>query len=228
MRSGPKAEAAGREEAARLRGQVARLQRELAEKSDLLREVNHRAKNNLQMAMALLAMQGLASDNEAVRDALKAASDRLGHLARVHELLYQRGDDAQAIHIDAFLDDVAGALARAFGRSDIALTLVAEPIVLAAGEAINVALIAGEAALNAYKHAFPKGGHGTISITVKRVGALVELVVRDDGVGFSTEERHGSLGMRLLRALGRGLGSETQISCTDRTEVKVAFLPAAG
>jgi two-component sensor histidine kinase len=196
---------------------------QLAQKSELLREVNHRAKNSLQMAMAMLSMQALASDDPRVSSALEAASTRLGYLARLHELLYQRGDDVQAIDIADFLPDVVHAIEQAFSRDHVSIVVDAQPAELSVGDGINVSLMVGEALLNAYKSAFPGGRSGTIRIRFAIDGDAAELSIVDDGVGFEVERRRGSLGMRLLRALGRALGGETQVSGDAGTRVSVRF-----
>ena len=210
-----------------LRRTIARQKKALREKSDLLKEVNHRAKNNLQMAIALLSIQASAAQDPGVAAALQAAAERLGHLARVHELLYQRGDDLQAIDIGAFLGDVGRALEEAFKRSEIRLEYDVPPLMLDVGRATSAGLIVGEAVLNSYKYAFRDRRAGTIRIVCREEGGIVTLAVRDDGAGFPAEQRRGSLGMRLLRALGRSLGGETVVTSGDGTEVSVSFPAAA-
>jgi two-component sensor histidine kinase len=54
-------------------------------------------------------------------------------------------------------------------------------------------------------------------------GETALLAVEDDGTGFAVEPRRGSLGMRLLRAMGRALGGETQVSGEGGTRVSVRF-----
>ncbi|HEV2817275.1 MAG TPA: sensor histidine kinase [Allosphingosinicella sp.] len=206
-----------------LRRTIARQAEQLQAKSDLLTEVNHRAKNSLQMAMALLSMQALAAEDGRVASALQAAAERLGYLARVHELLYQRGDDIQEIDIGGFLRDIGDALEEAFKRKDVKLRYDVPALKLDVGRGTSVALIVGEAVLNAYKYAFPAGAGGTIEIVCGQEGGIVSLAVRDDGTGFPAEQRRGSLGMRLLRALGRALGGETSVTSGDGTEVAVSF-----
>lgn len=213
---------------AELEAVIARQKQQLDEMGDLLKEVNHRAKNSLQFAMAMLSMQALASDDTTVAEALNAASQRLSYLARVHELLYQRGDDIQAIDVAEFLVDIIEALRSAFSRDEVDVRLVAEPLVLATSQAINVALIAGEALLNAYKYAFPSGRVGQVEVQLSATDSVVELSINDNGVGFSAEQRRGSLGMRLLRALGRALGGETIIKGEAGTSVAVAFPVTSG
>ena len=209
-----------------LRRAIARQKKALREKSDLLKEVNHRAKNNLQMAIALLSIQAGAAQDPGVAAALQGAAERLGHLARVHELLYQRGDDLQAIDIGSFLRDVGGALEVAFKRDEIRLGYEVPALMLDVGRATSAGLIVGEAVLNSYKYAFPGRAPGTIMIVCREESGIVTLAVRDDGAGFAAEQRRGSLGMRLLRALGRSLGGETVVTSGNGTEVSVSF-PAA-
>ena len=209
-----------------LRRTIARQKKLLREKSDLLKEVNHRAKNNLQMAIALLTIQAAAVKDQGVAAALQSAAERLGQLARVHELLYQRGDDLQTIDIGIFLRDVGGALQQAFKRDEIRLHYDVSPLMLEVGRATSAGLIVGEAVLNSYKYAFPGRAPGTIGIICREEGGIVTLAVRDDGAGFPAEQRRDSLGMRLLRALGRSLGGEVRVTSGNGTEVSVSF-PAA-
>jgi two-component sensor histidine kinase len=203
-------------------------QRQLGETRELLNEVNHRAKNSLQMAMAMLSMQALASEDPRTAEALDAASQRLGYLARVHELLYQRGDDVQAIDIADFLEDIISTLANAFQRPDVSVSVDVEPLMLGVSQAMNVALIAGEALLNAYKYAFPAGRCGTVIVSLTCSSDTCRLQISDNGVGFAAELRRGSLGMRLLRALGRALGGETVVVGERGTSVSVTFPKEAG
>jgi len=208
---------------AELRRKVERLERQLAEKSDLVNEVNHRAKNNLQMAIGLLSMQAIAAEDGRVAAALDGAARRLGYLARVHELLYQRSGDAQEIELSGFLGDIGRALEDALQRHDIGVVYRVPPMMLDANRAISVGLIVGEAMLNSYKYAFPEGTAGRIEVSCEQEGDMVRLTVADDGAGFPAEERRGSLGMRLLRALGRSLGGETLVASGAGTQVTLAF-----
>jgi two-component sensor histidine kinase len=214
-------------QASELRRLLEMKERQLEEARELLNEVNHRAKNSLQMAMAMLSMQALASESLEVSEALGAASQRLGYLARVHELLYKRGDDVQAIDIAEFLQDIVNALACAFERPEIRVTVQAPSLMLSTSQAINVALIAGEALLNSYKYAFPEVRSGNVLVRLSAAGNDARLEISDDGVGFASDVRKGSLGMRLLRALGRALGGETAVSGTGGTSVAVEF-PVSG
>jgi PAS domain S-box-containing protein len=63
----------------------------LRQRSGLLLEVNHRAKNSIAMAIAMLRLQIGRHPNPETAAALEEAIQRLDHLARIHEILYQHG-----------------------------------------------------------------------------------------------------------------------------------------
>jgi two-component sensor histidine kinase len=203
--------------------ELARLRGELAERDAMLAEVNHRAKNSLQMAMALLRIQGQASTDEAVREALGSAAERLGHISAVHEMLYEHQTDAQVVDLHRYLCRMRDALAEAYQRPGIELVVKGDCLLLDAQRTVRVALIAGEAIINAYKYAFP-AGQGSIRVAAVRIGSEGRLTVSDDGVGFAAGARKGSLGMRLMRALAQALRGRVRLSSTTiGTTVTVTF-----
>jgi len=174
------------------------------------------------MAMAMLSMQALATDDRKIGDALNAASQRLGYLASLHEMLYRRGDDVQEIEMSDFLREIAETVRQGFGGSDIHLDLDLGQAALPVPQATNCGLFAGEALINAFKYAFPETP-GRIKLMFRVEHGAAELSVSDDGVGFSVEDRRGSLGMRLLRALARALGGEAEVHGQSGVSVAVRF-----
>lgn len=79
----------------------------------LLREINHRAKNSIAMAISMLRLQIVRQDNPVVSEALENAIQRLDHLARIHELLYrQDSNDVQSVDMARSLTE----LCRNFGH----------------------------------------------------------------------------------------------------------------
>ena len=152
------------------------------ETSALLREVDHRVKNNLQMIASLIQLQARRSDDEAARAALRAVLGRVGAVATVHRRLFQ-GDPAR-FDVADFLRDLTGDLAGAAGRDDIAISLDLEPVTLAASAAAPFALVANELLDNALRHAFPPGQGGTIRVRLSAEGSnggACRLVIADDG-----------------------------------------------
>jgi PAS domain S-box-containing protein len=198
----------------------------LSQRSVLLDEVNHRAKNSIAMAISMLRLQIGRQVNPEVSEALENAIQRLDHLARIHELLYrQDSNDVQAVGMAGYLTE----LCRNFGHlrspqdQHIDLTCDADEITLDVDRAINVALIAGEAITNALKHAFPDKRRGTIQVGLHHQGEDVLLFIEDNGVGLPATRRTGSMGMRLIEGIARSLNGTLAIEGDRRTRIQVRF-----
>ena len=65
---------------ATLRDALAQGQEDIRYRDFLIREVHHRTKNALQLAVALLGVQARHVDSQSCRDALEAAMGRLGRV----------------------------------------------------------------------------------------------------------------------------------------------------
>jgi two-component sensor histidine kinase len=172
-----------------------------------IRDAHHRVTNTLQFAAYLLHAESGVVAATSPRNALRAASERLQVLAKVHELLARSGDEAvvllppllQAI-VDAAGKGILGA------TSQVRVRLEVDHIALPGERAIAIALLINEAVTNACKHAFPNGRSGEIKVDV-RIEPLGALIVRiaDDGIGFSPQARADGLGLRLVRAFAQQL-----------------------
>jgi PAS domain S-box-containing protein len=198
----------------------------LSQRSVLLHEVNHRAKNSIAMAISMLRLQVIRQDNPDVSEALENAIQRLDHLARIHELLYrQDSHDVQSVDMAGYLTE----LCRNFGHlrspqdQRIDLTSDADEITLDVDRAINVALIAGEAITNALKHAFPDKRRGTIRVGLHRQGEDALLFIEDNGVGLPATRPMGSMGMRLIEGMARSLNGTLAVEGDWRTRIEVRF-----
>lgn len=194
------------------------------EQGELLHEVNHRAKNSIQIAVSLLNLQMHATDNEEVRRALASAVRRLGHIATVHMMLNGNLADEQTISFREYLITLSKEMHEALGDDKVEVIVEADELILDTSRAINLALIVSEALTNAMKYAFPGGRPGTIRVECRRDGEQVALTVADDGVGLPEQLRTGSLGMRLIRTLSRGInGTLTVDGAAPGTRIAITF-----
>ena len=198
----------------------------LQQRSGLLLEVNHRAKNSFAMAIAMLRLQIGRHANPETSAALEEAIQRLDHLARIHEILYQHGQgDVQAVEMAAYLGELCQNFVHLQSGSERHVELIrdADHLTLDVDRAINVALIAGEAITNALKHAFPRGATGTIQVGLHRLGEDVLLYIEDNGIGLCGKGRVGSIGMRLIDGMARSLNGTLTIERQKGTRIAVQF-----
>jgi PAS domain S-box-containing protein len=198
----------------------------LGQRSVLLHEVNHRAKNSIAMAVSMLRLQMARQGNPGVSEALENAIQRLDHLSRIHELLYrQDSNDVQSVDMAGYLTEVCLNFAHLRNPEDhrIELTSDADDITLDVDRAINVALIAGEAITNALKHAFPDKRRGAVRVGLHHEGDAVLLSIEDNGVGLPATRRAGSMGMRLIEGMARSLNGTLTVGGNRGTRIAARF-----
>ncbi|MBS0331331.1 MAG: sensor histidine kinase [Proteobacteria bacterium] len=169
----------------------------------LLREVDHRVKNNLQMISSLIQLQARRTSDEAVRAALRTVLCRVAAVSTVHRRLFQ--GDPHHFEVEPFVRDLATDLAAQAGRDDIEIVLELEPVTLAANAAAPFALVANELIDNALRHAFPPGRGGRALVRLSG-GDRCRLVVADDGVGLAAQP--DGFGLTVVRLLCRQLHAE--------------------
>lgn len=215
---------------AELRASRDRFEALAAERALLIREVNHRVGNSLQIIAALLHLQSSAAASEDVRTALAGATRRVMAVAQVHRRLYT-SEDVQSVALDQYLEALVADL-RASAEEGTAdqLTLSAEPIEVDPDKAVAVGVIVTELVLNAVKYAYPNGkGPIRVKLSLERGRAL--LCVEDDGVGRPPAKAGRSpagLGGMIVKAMATKLGAEWgQDETHAGMRVTLAFDPQA-
>lgn len=197
----------------------------LAEKEWLLKEVNHRVKNNLQTVVSLLETQGRYLENEAL-DAIVSSQHRVYAMLLLHQKICY-GENTHKIEMSGYLDDIIQYLRESFDNPEgIQWHLDIEPLQVGLRQAVPIALIVNESVTNSLKHAFPAGARGVIAIRFRHEKEQVVLSISDNGVGLkrSPEEAASeSLGLGLMNGLSRELRGNIQISSDHGTTVSVRF-----
>jgi two-component sensor histidine kinase len=196
------------------------LQQALKERDTLLGEVHHRVKNNMQIIMSLVRLQGDQIDG--TESAFEELEERIRAMAVVHEMLYQNGT-FDVIDLHLYTDELVEQISGSMGRE---LTFINRipPVSFAAGRIIPLGLIITECLINAFKHAVPEGVL-QIEATFEKDGETYILSLKDNGKKApDSYHRPGALGTDLITAMARGkLQGSADISYNNGTEVKVRF-----
>ena len=185
----------------------------------LLKEVNHRVANSLQLVSAMVALQSGALADAAAKDALADPQRRISAIAQVHRRLYT-SDDVESVDMREYLAALVEEL-RATWSTDAAprhLSLHADPIRLPTDRAVSLGVIVTELVSNACKYAYPGASPGEVRVALAREGdAAFRLAVEDDGVGMPADARpRGTgLGTKLIRAMAQSLQSVVEYERAD-------------
>jgi two-component sensor histidine kinase len=124
-----------------------------AERAMLMREVNHRVGNSLQLIASLLTLQGNAAASPDVKTALVDATGRVLAVAQVHRRLYT-SEDVQQVAVDQYLNGLIEDLRRSAENQALAqLSIDADPVSTHPDGAIAVGVIVNELVMNAFKYA---------------------------------------------------------------------------
>lgn len=219
-----------RERTASLSATNITLERTVAERDLLLREVYHRVKNNLQQVDALIALQTRGMVAEETRRALNDIRLRINALGMVHQQLIQ-SVDLETFSLQTFLQDLCASVAFSVGAASrgIDLRVEAEPVVVDLDVAIPLGLLINELIANAFRHAFPNGRRGTILVQAGLVqagpeGSRLSISVSDDGVGYDAEAVvPGSVGNHIIEALARQIRATVTIRSDHGTRCDLSI-----
>jgi len=180
----------------------------------MLREVNHRVGNSLQLVSSFMSMQVRHLADEGARAALRESQARIEAVAHVHRRLYT-SDDMTSVAMDEYLEGLIAELAKSLapGAGSPTLTLKAQPLSVSTDQAVSIGVIVTELVTNAVKYAYGPGRAGEIRVILEREadGGRARLTVEDDGPGLGDAKPKGTgLGGRIVTAMASGLRSKVE------------------
>lgn len=200
----------------------------MAQRDMLMREINHRVQNSLQLVRSMLHMQAREVGDERVKAHFEEARRRLGAVALVHRRLY-RADQIEAVELDRYLVELRQGLIESFGASwDPHLRVDVDPVLVRTDDAVILALLVTEFVTNAVKYAYG-GAEGPVEVVVRAVGDGLELAVCDRGGGLDGE-RSAGFGSRATRIFVDQLSGTLELldgSPGTRAVVRVPRITAA-
>jgi two-component sensor histidine kinase len=204
-----------------------KLRESVAQKTELIREIHHRVKNNLQIVMSLLSLQTAQMQDPSAKAALAQAQMRINALALVHRMLHEI-EDQTTIELKRLLTDLSRQIADGMGggHENVSISLDLIPCSVPAEVAIPLALFSVEAITNAYKYAFPDPDKvGSVSIVLKRDGKTLMLTIADDGIGYDVAGVKRSIGSRLITTFGQQVGGVSAVRSIvgEGTTVEIQF-----
>lgn len=201
----------------------------LKEKEQLLKELHHRVKNNMQIIISMLKLQTINEDNERLLALVQDSQNRISAMALVHEMLYSTKDFVFT-QLGEYIEFLSSSLFLSYAppKHTIVLELdIDRTIYFEIDYMIPLGLIINEMMSNSLKHAFPKG-QGKISISA-RVTAddWYEIVYSDDGKGLSETfdiNKSETLGTQLIVMLTEQLDGQLAINRKKGLTYELRFM----
>ena len=203
----------------------------LGEKEWLLKEIHHRVKNSLQIAMSLLNTQSLYLENEKAVAALTQTRNRMYAMSLIHQRLYQ-SDNLELIHMNRYIPELIRYIKENLAEDRrLRFELYIDPVRLDVAQAVPIGLIINEAVTNCTKWAFPDRSDGLVYIKLQHLGDdCILLEIADNGIGLREDfdiTRVRSMGMELIGTLNLQLEGRMTIQKTGGTVISIVFLHAA-
>ncbi|MEG8040209.1 sensor histidine kinase [Sphingomonas sp. LR60] len=173
----------------------------------LLQKINHRAGNDLQMIVGLLALQSRRVTSAEAKQALTDTMERVAILAAARREL----GTSRRPSLATALQHVCTALRSQAEPRSISITLKVEDdsAELTPSQITTLALVVNELATNAIKHAYEDDKSGYISITQSTDGTGgVTVLVDDDGLPFPDPKNpsRDGLGLEIAKRLMAAIG----------------------
>jgi two-component sensor histidine kinase len=192
----------------------------------LLREVQHRVANSLQIIASILLLKARTVQSEETRVHLRDVRQRVISVATVQRQLSMSGV-VDEVKFGPYLSALCEALASSMIGDDRAVTIAASSSegTVKSEDAVSFGLIVTELVINALKHGFPNRRAGHIAVDFAADGLEWRLSVSDNGVGRQhnpAEPDQIGLGTSIVEALAHQLKARVEIHpCNPGTATSI-------
>ena len=177
----------------------------------LLRELNHRVKNNMQMLQSLLHIAMRQTQNREAHKVLEDAAGRITAMAAAQRVLYSTPDATRFSATD-FLEAVCSTAQQTF-PSNIKIVCDVAPVDLDNDIAMPLALILNELLTNAVKYGCSGESENLIRVGLTNDNDTLVLSVDDGGPGFDLHlVNNRSSGLKLVQLLARQLRGQFEVT----------------
>lgn len=180
------------------------IEQTLQDKKILLKEVNHRVKNNMQIVSSLLHFQSKNTDNETVKNTLNETQLRLQSIQLVHQKIYDT-ENFEQVNLTSYTKELVQVLGNSIIPKDCFIQVVGDAISIHVEQVQTVGFIIHELITNSVKYAWNKKQNKYIRLSiVMNNNDEIELTYCDNGKGIKEPlvfEEVSSFGLKLIYAL---------------------------
>jgi len=194
-----------------------KLEQQVQAKDVLLRELQHRVKNNLQMITALIRLEARNLGGNPAREPFDRLAGRVDSLSLLYRALSESPVD-DSIDLGVYLSQIASSVMQAHAVEGIRLDLKVDAWPVSINVAMPTGLVVNELLTNSLKHAFNGREGGTIMLHSLVTETGCRVIVADDGVGLPAGTRWpvpGKMTALIVQSLKENVGANLFIESKE-------------
>ena len=180
----------------------------MEEKDILIKEINHRVKNNFSILISLMRISKLSGKTTDPKIIFEEYEQRIMSMLKIHDLLYQSGN-----YSSVKLSDYMKALLTEFKGSQVEIANSIEAkindidFMMPTKSAIHVGLIISEIFLNSLKYALPGNKSYQMLFEITQNDDFISIKIGDNGLGFDFSEnvKKNTMGLPIIKDLVEGM-----------------------
>ncbi len=202
----------------------------IREKETLLKEMQHRTANSLQIIASVLMQSARRVQSEETRGHLRDAHCRVLSVAELQRELAMPGGDTVGVRV--YMKRLCASLGASMihDPDEMQLEVIGDEGTVGPDVSVSLGLIVTELVINALKHAFPNGRQGKITVACSNEDGRWAISVTDDGIGMpdTPDRAKAGVGTSIVEALARRLAADIEVlSAGPGTVVKISQSRAA-
>ncbi len=203
------------------------LRRLISEKEILLKELQHRVKNNMNIIASLLHLGMDKIRDDDARNIFADAISRINSMSAIYEQLYS-SKNLDRIDLNVYIKSLTDSIFRTYNFDSTTGRLITtlDDVKLDLKRLIPLGLILNELITNSLKYAYPGTMNGEIRVSLHKSDDLLILSVSDDGIGMPDDfniEDSASMGLMLVSILTRQIDGNLKINSENGTTTSIYF-----
>jgi two-component sensor histidine kinase len=203
------------------------LEKSVKEKELLMRELQHRVKNNLNIVTGIIRLGEMNITDNLSKKIFTDARNRINAISSIYENLYQ-SSDISSIELHLYIDGLADSLITTYSTGGGRISLVKEldSCSIELKRAVPLGLLVNELITNSIKYAFNGTNEGTITVRLKNSEGIITIAVEDTGKGLPDEitaDDGGNMGLTLVRMLAEQIEGKLSFESRKGTRISVTL-----
>ncbi len=203
-----------------------KLEQQVQAKDVLLRELQHRVKNNLQMITALIRLEARNLSGNPAKEPFDRLAGRVESLSLLYRSMSEsRADDS--IDLGIYLSQIASSVMLAHAVEGIRLDLKVDAWPVSLNVAMPTGLVVNELLTNSLKHAFGDREGGTITLHSLVTETGCRVIVADDGHGLPEGTMWpvpGKMTALIVQSLKQNAGAQLTIESSPTGGMRATIL----